>query len=1086
MRDRVAICFEIFTRQRVPHAVPFILAACLVACADRTQDPVEIFATQIAIDGEKAATIDQLLERGAYLVEVREQEIDLRVVVNAAGTASTLEDKAPRYGAIYKIVSVESPTNLRVDIASADHKTKRGKAAVRISRWLRKPGAAPSELELGYVAQSEAGELAIVDKPESWTRAADKLYEAVTHFEAADDDAAIAGAAYALAYIQYGPRDQYAAAVRACEMAAEAYEDAGDNMGVRNANLLRAATEVDQAAAMNGDTQRAEQRALYAKADRELEESVRWFSANGPPIRAQYAVNMRAVRAYYLGDYETSARLLDQSVAMAKRNEDTLEQTRSLGNLAALHLYMGQSAQAAEEYAALLPLLDRQTQKYSYAALLGNYGATLIDTGDLDRALEVLVEAVEMFKERGEKSEVAVQQAQLGSLYLRMGDARRALNTLQNAIQEQQKAQDLQPLAGTLRLAANAAAVLDEHSAALDFLLRSARSDTNTQSVGRTRVLIAGELRALGRLQDAAAELVEPLKSTNKIVLASALEERARLRLEDGKKREAIEDLRTADAHYGALGLELDRIEPKTALSRVLLETGDLSGAAKAADEAIAIVSRMRVMSANPEWRARFGSARYAPYEARIAVDFAIRDAPAAWHAFRIAEEVRARSLTDELANNSVRLRAIDPQESALRTRLTTLQAQLEQALQRSESGDVDVSSLRSSINEASARLDALRTRRGTAVSNSALPESIAQVQDALPRDTAVLAYFVGDWSSYAWLLTRNDLRRARLPARQKLEPLVAEVQTELRRGGGSKSRELGELLFGDLLEGVDEKALLVLADGPLNRVPFAAVPLPHTSDTRLIERFVVGNAPSMWLAMSSPAHKRSRNTRVAVVSDPVYAGDDTRLAKEPGANLREAPKPSPNKLTRLRYSTLEASAVARAFGSSETIQLSGFDASPERVLELPSADLAVLHIAAHAVAKPDAPELSALYLSEYSRDGKLRDDTKVTALDIAQKGLRADIVVLSACGTGDGTALRGEGVLGLTYEFLANGSHSVIASLWPVEDAATARFMNEFYRAYRENGSAADSLRAAQLKMRAAGNSSVWSSFVVRANEFP
>lgn len=1086
MRDRVAICFDLITRPRVLRAAPLIFAACLGACADRTQDPVEIFATQVEIDGEKPAAVDRVLERGAYLVEVREQEIDLRVVVNAAGTASTLEDKAPRYGAIYKVVSVESPTNLHVEIASADHKTKRGNAAVRISRWLREPGAAPSELELGYVAQSEAGELAIVDKPESWTRAADKLYEAVTHFEAADKDAAIADAAYALAYIQYGPRDQYAAAVRACEVAAEAYEDAGDDAGVRNANLLRAATEVDQAAAMNSETQRAEQRALYAKADRELEESVRWFIEHGPPIRAQYAVNMRAVRAYYLGDYETSARLLDQSVDMAKRNEDTLEQTRSLGNLAALHIYLGQSAQAAEEYAALLPLIDRKTQKYSYAALLGNYGATLIDTGDLDRALEVLVEAIEIFKERGEKSEVAVQQAQLGSLYLRMGDARRALDTLQNAIQEQQKAQDLQPLAGTLRLAANAAAMLEEHSAALDFLLQSARKDTNTQSVGRTRVLIAGQLRALGRLQDAAAELVEPLKSTNKIVLASALEEQARLRLEDGKTREAIEDLRTADAHYGALGLELDRIEPKTTLSRVLLETGDLPGAAKAADEAIAIVSRLRVMSANPEWRARFGSARYAPYEARIAVDFASPEAPASWHAFRIAEEVRARSLTDELVNNSARLRAIDPEESALRTRLTTLQAQLEQALQRSESGNVDVSSLRSSINEASARLDSLRTRRGTAVSNSALPESIAQVQNALPRDTAVLAYFVGDWDSYAWLLTGKELRRAKLPARQKLEPMVTAVQSELRRGGDNPARELGELLFGELLEGVDEKTLLVLADGPLNRVPFAAMPVPHASDTRLIERFVVGNAPSLWLAMSNPAHKRSRNTRVAVVSDPVYAGDDGRFAKEPGANLREPPKPSPNKLTRLRYSSLEASAVARAFGSKDTIQLSGFDALPAKVLELPSADLAVLHIAAHAVAKPDAPELSALYLSEYTRDGKLLDDTKVTALDIAQQGLRADIVVLSACGTGDGTALRGEGVLGLTYEFLANGSHSVVATLWPVEDAATARFINEFYLAYRENGSAADALRAAQLKMRAAGKSSVWSSFVVRANEFP
>ena len=93
---------------------------------------------------------------------------------------------------------------------------------------------------------------------------------------------------------------------------------------------------------------------------------------------------------------------------------------------------------------------------------------------------------------------------------------------------------------------------------------------------------------------------------------------------------------------------------------------------------------------------------------------------------------------------------------------------------------------------------------------------------------------------------------------------------------------------------------------------------------------------------------------------------------------------------------------------------------------------------------------------------------------------------MLSGCATGDGGKLRGEGVLGLTYGFLANGSRSVVAALWPIEDAATARFMNEFYLAYRESGRAADALRTAQLRTRGTTASAVWSSFVVRANEFP
>jgi tetratricopeptide (TPR) repeat protein len=1086
MRDRVAICFDLFTRPRVLGAAPVILAVCLSACADRAQDPVEIFATQVPVNGEAPASVVRPLERGAYLVEVREQELDLRVIVDAAGTASTLEDRAPRYGAVYKIVSLESPAELRVEITSVDHETKRGNAAVRISRWLREPGAAPGELEAGYRARSEAGELAIAGDPKSWALAADKLYEAVTHFDAAGDDAAIADAAFALAYIQFGPRDQFAAAVRACEMAADAYDDAGDEVGIHNANLLRAATEVDQAAAMNGETQRAEQRALNTKADRVLEESTRWFTEHGLPLRAQYAVNMRGSRASNIGEYEAAARLFDEAVDMARSNQDVREEARSLANLAAIHVYLGESAKAAEEYAALLPLLDG-TRSYQYAALLGNYGVTLIDTGDFDRALDAHNKALEIYKALDEKSEIAIEYAQLGSLYLRMGDAARALATLKEAITAHEAAKDAQPLAGTLRLAANAASTLEQHAAALDYLQRSARTDSNPQSVARTRVLMAGELLALGKPDAAAAELIEPLKSTNKLVLASALEERSRLRFAEGRVQEAIEDLRAADANYRALGLDFDRIEPLTALSRALLGTGDLTNAAAAADEAIAIVGHIRVKSANPEWRARFGSARYAPYEARIAVHLASPDGDAPWQAFRLAEEVRARSLTDELTSGDAKMRRVDPEESALRSRLTTLQARLEASLQNPGSGDSDTASLASAITETRARIDAIRARHGVVASGSSLPSSMAEVQSALPRSVGVLAYFVGESNSYAWFLTQGGLRHTTLPGRRKLEPLIAAVQGEQRRGGASASRELGTLLFGSLLDGVREERLLILADGPLNRVPFAALPVPASPDTPLIGRFIVGNAPSLWLATTNRGLARSRNTRVAVISDPVYAADDRRLADSGAiANLRGPIAPSLNRRTRLRYSALEASAVVREFGPTVTTQLSGFDATRERVLSLPSGELAVLHFAVHAVTRGDEPEQSALFLSEYSAKGELQKDSKVTALDIAQSGLRADVVVLSACGTGDGNALRGEGVLGLTYEFLANGSHSVVASLWPIEDASTARFMNEFYRAYRENGSAADALRAAQLKMRAAGTSGVWSSFVVRANEFP
>jgi CHAT domain-containing protein len=278
----------------------------------------------------------------------------------------------------------------------------------------------------------------------------------------------------------------------------------------------------------------------------------------------------------------------------------------------------------------------------------------------------------------------------------------------------------------------------------------------------------------------------------------------------------------------------------------------------------------------------------------------------------------------------------------------------------------------------------------------------------------------------------------------------------------------------------------MILPDGPLNGLPFAALPLPHGQPREmLVDRFVVTAAPSLALALRpAPA---GEHTRVAVISDPVYTPDDRRLslATAEGATFRGA-EAAPDRFARLPYSAIEARAVVRAFAGMDVIELAGFNATARRVLELPSQDLGVLHFATHAVTRRDSPEQSALFLSEYAADGTPLAVDRLTADDIARSGLRADIVVLSGCATGDGRELRGEGVLGLTYRFLANGSNTVVASLWPVEDALTARFMEEFYTAYRATGRAPDALRTAQLRTRGTAAAAVWASFVVRANALP
>jgi CHAT domain-containing protein/tetratricopeptide (TPR) repeat protein len=752
---------------------------------------------------------------------------------------------------------------------------------------------------------------------------------------------------------------------------------------------------------------------------------------------------------------------------------------------------MAQSVTMLDE---LLPLIDRDRSPDLYATLVSDLGSGLIALGNFDRAQMLHTEALELFSARGDDGQTARELTALAAIQFRSGNVERALITIESALPLYERTRNQTDYVSALRLAGNAAAALGHHHTSLDYLRRAEERDTNGITIERTRVLIAGELRALGNLRGAERLLSQVLQTKSEPVRADALAERARLRDSQHRGAEALADLREADSIYARLKLDFNRIDTSSALAMALLAAGDVQAAGRAADTAVAIETRIRVSSANPEVRARFLSASYAPYEARIEADLAgvsPADTKAIWHAFRVAEAIRARSLADRLAHAQITDRTShDAETDRLRERMTALQVELEHRMLEAGIEDSEIHETRRLIDEVSARLEtrALRQRGGQLASSVGIAESLEAVQAALPADTAVLAYFVGDQRSHGWLLSRSDLRHAVLPGRRELGHLVNAFAQRHRDGAKRSDNEPFAPLLGNLLNGVNARRLLVLPDGPLNGLPFAALPLPHgRAGELLVDRFVLSAAPSLALALHPAVRTPAVRTRVAVISDPIYTPDDRRLTLSAGvsANYRGSEGPS-DRLARLPYSAIEARAVVRAFEGAEVIELAGFNATVRHVIELPSRELGVLHFATHAVAHRDAPEQSALFLSEYGPDGTRLADDRLTAEDIARSGLRADVVVLSGCATGDGHELRGEGVLGLTYGFLANGSHTVVASLWPVEDALTARFMEEFYAAYRSSGSAPQALRIAQLRARGTSGPAVWSSFVVRANGMP
>jgi CHAT domain-containing protein len=190
-----------------------------------------------------------------------------------------------------------------------------------------------------------------------------------------------------------------------------------------------------------------------------------------------------------------------------------------------------------------------------------------------------------------------------------------------------------------------------------------------------------------------------------------------------------------------------------------------------------------------------------------------------------------------------------------------------------------------------------------------------------------------------------------------------------------------------------------------------------------------------------------------------------------------------PAGLRRLTGSRLEAEIIAELVPRDRRLVALGFDANRKLLLGGTLGRYRILHLAGHGLAHPGFP---GLVLSLYDEGGR-RVDGLIRSYELYGTELSAELVVLSACSTGLGDEIRGEGLLGLSRGFLYAGASQVLASLWDVDDRATAELMAHFYRALLRDGDPpARALRRAQRALRgdpAWSAPHFWAGFVLQGD---
>ncbi len=345
---------------------------------------------------------------------------------------------------------------------------------------------------------------------------------------------------------------------------------------------------------------------------------------------------------------------------------------------------------------------------------------------------------------------------------------------------------------------------------------------------------------------------------------------------------------------------------------------------------------------------------------------------------------------------------------------------------------------------------------------------SLAHLQTVLLDGELLLDFFLGPEQSYLFAVTRDSCRAAALPSEEALESaarlyhdLVAAPPT--RAADEAAVREAGLRLGTRLLSGIGDWArthqrILVAPDGALNLLPLEELLPDMPADAEwarvpsaaVLERIRSARDPSPGCAAPPAIPAGARTTSQPVVRTLVLADD-----AGPAGRLRGIDE--------------EVSDLAHRYEGMELRVLTGTDSL--RVEDL-AGPWSIYHVASHAVVDDQRPWRSALHLGE----GGLQAGT------IARAHLPARLACLSSCRTSHGRVLSGEGMLGLSTALLSAGTGCVVATLWPVEDRATARLMRAFYAELSAGRSVAGALGRAKRQLRedpATSHPFFWAGFV-------
>lgn len=813
-----------------------------------------------------------------------------------------------------------------------------------------------------------------------------------------------------------------------------------------------------------------------------LKISLRLLESNPDDALEIFVVSNLGYLYLTLGNYPEALKHIEKVIVMAQASNDLIQEEAALSQIGSVYYRQNDYIKTEAYWRKALDVSRTIAAKNSKVTTypqnhLGNLGDVYYQLGDIAAAKQAYAESLKLSIEVKDVRNQSSVLKSLGDLYLAQSDLDQARETYEQALSLGEKIKNFGNQVGALL--------------GLSALQRQ---------LGNYRLATEYAQRVLKMLEGRSSPLWEG-QAWNSLGLAH---------LRFGKIPDALA------AFQKTLAIDSDTTGPSVqwrahaGLARAYVQNSQPDKAGEHYARAINVIERVRAGLGGDEAKAGFLQDKVEIYKEHIALllDLYRQDVRSTYGAaaFHYNERARARAFFDRLAEAK-----IDPQQDAapdllkqkqdLHTRINTLTTQLikERSLELSRQNQVSIGELKRQLDQADKELsDWLRELRRRNSRYAALrypePITLAETQRLLDDKTILLSYSLAEPASFLFVVSRNDFQVRRLPSEALLSKRIHDLLAAITTNPAPEQYRLhATRLSQDLLPDnrmlAGKKALIIVSDGALHRLPFEVLFLPGTAvsgDMRrwpyLIQNFAVSYVPS-----ASVMAELRNQTRAGAPKSFIAFGDPLYEQSIKASTLRVTNAEDQLNLQRLPYSRTEIDGIARLFPKDNYDLFFGAEATEENV-KSPGrlSRYQIVHFSTHGYVNEARPRFSGLVLSQRvalpaSRDSQSEDGV-LSAYEIFDLKLNADLVVLSACETGLGKEIRGEGLMSLTRAFMYAGTPSIVVSLWNVNDETAADLMIRFYRHLKTPGaSKSEALRMAQLEtIHDNGFPFFWAPFVL------